>query len=42
VRRTTAVEVRGRLRWVKGIAVYVGLKAVHRFVFRDWGRHPSG
>src|SRR5262245_41981484 len=36
LRRTTNVEVSGRLRWAKGVAVYVGLKAVHRFVFRDW------
>jgi hypothetical protein len=36
--RTTHVEVTGRLRWAKHAAVYVGLKTVHRFVFRDWRR----
>jgi hypothetical protein len=38
VSRTTHVEVDGRLRWVKRAAVYVGLKTVHRFVFRNWRR----
>jgi uncharacterized protein YndB with AHSA1/START domain len=36
--RTTRVEVRGRLRWARALAVGIGLKAVHRFVFRDWRR----
>lgn len=34
--RTTHVQVSGRMRCVKLASVYMGLKAVHRFVFRDW------
>lgn len=34
--RTTRVKIRGKCRWVKQAAVYVGLKAVHRHVFRAW------
>lgn len=39
--RTTRVEIRGRLRCLKQAAVYVGLKAVHRHVFRAW-RESAG
>ncbi|MGK5440326.1 hypothetical protein ACSNN7_00605 [Micromonospora sp. URMC 105] len=36
--RSTRVDVRGRLRWARAVAVWIGLKAVHRFVFGDWRR----
>jgi hypothetical protein len=36
VTRTTEVVLTGRLRTMKAVAVYLGLKAVHRYVFRNW------
>jgi hypothetical protein len=36
--RTTRVQIRGRLRCAKQAAIYVGLKAVHRYVFSVWRR----
>jgi hypothetical protein len=38
VTRTTSVQVIGRFRWVKRACLWVGLKKVHRFVFRNWSR----
>ena len=35
VTRTTTVTARGRLRWLRYAMVLVGLKSVHRFVFRN-------
>ncbi|QSB14231.1 hypothetical protein JQS43_22390 [Natronosporangium hydrolyticum] len=34
--RTTQIGIRGRFRCLKKAAVFVGLKAVHRHVFRAW------
>jgi hypothetical protein len=36
VTRTTEIVLAGRFRWVKAIGVYLGLKAVHRYVFKNW------
>jgi len=36
--RTTNVTLRGRLQFVKHLLLLVGLKKVHRFVFRNWKR----
>lgn len=36
--RTTSVQVIGWFRWLKQIALWVGLKKVHRFVFQNWQR----
>jgi len=34
--RTTTAIVRGRLKALRYAMVFVGLKSVHRFVFRNW------
>lgn len=39
--RTTRVEIRGRFGCLKKVAVFVGLKAVHRHVFRAWRVQPA-
>ncbi len=39
--RTTSLHVIGRFRWVKRAMLWVGVKKVHRFVFRDWERLAS-
>ena len=39
--RTTSVTVLGWFRWAKGVALWVGLKKVHRFVFSNWQRLAS-
>ena len=36
--RTTSVSVIGRFRWAKQAALWLGLKKIHRFVFRNWQR----
>jgi hypothetical protein len=36
--RTTSVIVIGWSRWAKQVSLWVGLKKVHRFVFRNWER----
>jgi hypothetical protein len=36
--RTTTVAVLGRLRWIKQALLWIGLKKIHRFVFRNWAR----
>lgn len=36
--RTTQVTVIGRMRCAKQAAVYIGLKTIHRFVFKNWRR----
>ena len=36
--RTTNVTVTGWFRWAKQAALWLGLKKVHRFVFRNWQR----
>ena len=36
--RTTSVTVVGWFRWAKGVALRMGLKKVHRFVFGNWER----
>jgi hypothetical protein len=41
VTRTTTVTARGRLRWLRYAMVAVGLKSVHRFVFRNWQVAPQ-
>jgi hypothetical protein len=38
VTRTTRVWVRGPLAFVKKALLYLGLKQVHRYVFRNWQR----
>jgi len=38
VTRTTTVVIRGRLAFVKRGLLFVGLKRVHRYVFRNWQR----
>jgi len=40
VTRTTTFTARGRLRWVRSAMVLVGLKSLHRFVFRNWQVAP--
>jgi hypothetical protein len=40
--RTTSVQVVGRFRWLKQVALWVGLKKIHRFVFRNWQRLAAG
>ncbi|MEV0717262.1 SRPBCC family protein [Asanoa sp. NPDC050611] len=40
--RTTTVTVNGLRRMALYPALWVGLKSVHRFVFRNWSRHASG
>ena len=37
VTRTTEVVLAGRCRTLKSAAVYLGLKIVHRYVFKNWG-----
>ena len=37
VTRTTEVVLVGRCRTLKSAAVYLGLKVVHRYVFKNWG-----
>jgi hypothetical protein len=41
VTRTTPVTARGRLRGLRYAMVAVGLKSVHRFVFRNWQVAPQ-
>ena len=41
VTRTTTFTARGRLRWLRHARVLVGLKSVHRFVFRNWQVAPQ-
>jgi hypothetical protein len=36
--RRTSVTVTGWFRWSKRAALWIGLKKVHRFVFRNWAR----
>lgn len=36
ITRTTTVTASGWFRPVKYVALWFGLKAVHRFVFRNW------
>jgi hypothetical protein len=36
VTRTTEVVLAGRFRAFKAVAVYLGLKAIHRYVFKNW------
>ena len=36
--RTTTLEVTGWFRWAKMALLWLGLKKVHRFVFRNWVR----
>ncbi len=36
--RTTRVRTAGRLRWMKAVLLWVGLKQIHRFVFKNWLR----
>jgi len=36
--RTTSVQVIGWFRWLKRLALWVGLKQIHRFVFGNWQR----
>ena len=36
VTRTTEVVLAGRCRTLKSAAVYLGLKIVHRYVFKNW------
>jgi len=36
VTRTTQVRVRGRFRIIKGFLLILGLRQVHRIVFRSW------
>ena len=36
--RSTSVQVIGWCRWAKRAALRVGLKKIHRFVFRNWLR----
>jgi hypothetical protein len=38
ITRTTTVSVRNRFAAVLYPALWVGLKSVHRFVFRSWQR----
>jgi hypothetical protein len=38
VTRTTSIQVIGAFRWLKRMALWAGLKKVHRFVFRNWER----
>jgi len=41
VTRTTSVKVNGPLRLLKGALVSLGVKQVHRYVFRSWVRSAS-
>jgi hypothetical protein len=41
VTRTTTVLARGWLKPVRYAMVFVGLKSVHRFVFRNWQTRPA-
>ena len=34
--RTTNVTLQGRFQSIKGLILFIGLKKVHRFVFRNW------
>jgi polyketide cyclase/dehydrase/lipid transport protein len=36
VTRTTQIRVKGRFRFAKGWLVLLGVKQVHRYVFRNW------
>ncbi|WP_433383151.1 hypothetical protein ACQPZX_20575 [Actinoplanes sp. CA-142083] len=38
ITRTTTVSVRSHFAAVLGLPLWVGLKSVHRFVFRNWQR----
>jgi hypothetical protein len=42
VTRTTQVTVKGRFQFLKCCLIYVGLKQVHRYVFRNWRRLANG
>ena len=39
--RTTRVTIEGRCRVVKSAALWIALKRVHRFVFKNWQRSAS-
>jgi hypothetical protein len=39
--RITSVTVIGWFRWVKQAGLWLGLKKIHRFVFRNWERLAS-
>ena len=39
--RSTTVTVTGWFRWAKRTVLWIGLKKVHRFVFRNWQRLAS-
>lgn len=41
ISRTTTVRARGWLKPVRYAMVFVGLKSVHRFVFRNWQTFPT-
>ncbi|MCH7689172.1 MAG: hypothetical protein IH899_21280 [Planctomycetes bacterium] len=36
--RTTNVTLQGRFQFIKRLILFIGLKKVHRFVFRNWQR----
>jgi hypothetical protein len=36
VTRRTEVVLKGRFQWLKAVALYLSLKQVHRYVFRNW------
>lgn len=36
VTRTTEVDLAGRFQAFRAIGLYLGLKAVHRYVFKNW------
>jgi hypothetical protein len=38
ITRTTEFKVKGRLGNFKSLLIWIGLKNVHRYVFRNWGR----
>jgi hypothetical protein len=38
VTRTTQVQTKGRYQFLRRIALYLSLKQVHRYVFRNWRR----
>ena len=42
VTRTTRIETSGGCGVLKRAALYIGLKRVHRFVFRNWERAAAG
>jgi hypothetical protein len=40
--RTTDLTTTGALPWAKAMIMAVGLKCVHRYVFRNWARPGNG